>query len=72
MVLWMDIGASVPRSSLQGLWNQTRDVGVVTWEISNRCATSSFTFPKMLAYFGFTQEDIIYESMIEVRYYSFI
>ena len=68
LVLWLESDGLIPSTGLGDIWNRTMRVNITTWALSNRCGTSSYTFPKMLQYFGFTADDLNYVPMIEVCY----
>jgi len=66
MVLWMDSEGFVWPTGLQKVWNRTRLHQVSTYQLANNCAASSYTFKKMMPYFGMRVEDLRFDHMIEV------
>lgn len=69
LVLWIDSDMILSSSeALQSVWRLTSRHNVTTFRILNGCSVSSYTFKKMLPYFGLVDrmDAVNYAHMIEV------
>lgn len=67
VVLWVDSGMRFSSSeALNSVWEWTYKHTVTTFRLLNGCSVSSYTFKKMLPYFGITDDKVNFAHMIEV------
>jgi len=74
LVLWIDSDMILSSSeALQSVWRLTSRHNVTTFRILNGCSVSSYTFKKMLPYFGLVDrmDAVNYAHMIESGVYAF-